>query len=75
MAGYSMAYIVGAPDNTVNDQGIVVGTTTVINGTSVTTNNDANRGTTDSLVIRRGDAVPWSIRNVQNAASWGDGLR
>ena len=62
MAGYSMAYIVGAPDNTVNDQGIVVGTTTVINATSVTTNNDANRGTTDSLVIRRGDAVPWSIK-------------
>jgi prepilin-type N-terminal cleavage/methylation domain-containing protein len=72
MAGYSMAYIVGAPDNTVNDQGIVVGTTTVINATSVTTNNDANRGTTDSLVIRRGDAVPWSIRmyKVQHLGRW-----
>jgi prepilin-type N-terminal cleavage/methylation domain-containing protein len=62
MAGYSMAYVVGAPDNTVNDQGIVVGTKTVINGTTVTTNNDSSRGTTDSLVIRRGDAVPWSIK-------------
>ena len=62
MAGYSMAYVVNTPDNTFNDQGIVVGTRTVINGTTVTTNNDANRGTTDSLVIRRGDAVPWSIK-------------
>src|SRR5512139_2551356 len=25
MAGYSMSYVVGTPDNTVNDQGIVVG--------------------------------------------------
>jgi prepilin-type N-terminal cleavage/methylation domain-containing protein len=67
MAGYSMAYVVGTPDNTVNDQGIVVGTRTIINGTSVTTN-----GTTDSLVIRRGDAVPWSIKNykVQHLGRW-----
>jgi prepilin-type N-terminal cleavage/methylation domain-containing protein len=72
MAGYSMAYVVGTPDNTVNDQGIVVGTRTVINGTSVTTNNDASRGTSDSLVIRRGDAVPWSIKNykVQHLGRW-----
>jgi hypothetical protein len=33
----------------------------VINGTTLTTNNDANRGTTDSLVIRRGDSVPWTV--------------
>jgi len=30
MAGYSMSYVVGTPDNTFNDQGIVVGTRTVI---------------------------------------------
>jgi prepilin-type N-terminal cleavage/methylation domain-containing protein len=60
MAGYSMAYQ-DASDNTVNDQGIVVGTRTVINGTTVVTNNNASRGTTDGLVIRRGDSVPWTI--------------
>ncbi len=72
MAGYSMAYVVGTPDNTVNDQGIVVGTRTVINGTAVTTNNDANRGTTDSLVVRRGDAVPWTVfrYKVQHLGKW-----
>ena len=72
MAGYSMAYVVGTPDNTVNDQGIAVGTRTVINGTSVTTNNASSRGTSDSLVIRRGDAVPWSIKRykVQHLGRW-----
>jgi prepilin-type N-terminal cleavage/methylation domain-containing protein len=60
MAGYSMAYQ-DASDNTVNDQGIVVGTRTVINGTTVVTNNNTSRGTTDGLVIRRGDSVPWTI--------------
>jgi prepilin-type N-terminal cleavage/methylation domain-containing protein len=72
MAGYSMSYVVGTPDNTFNDQGIVVGTRTVINGTSITTNNDASRGTTDSLIIRRGDAVPWSIKRykVQHLGRW-----
>jgi type II secretory pathway pseudopilin PulG len=61
MAGYSMPYLDASGSNTLNDQGIVVGTATVINGTRVTTNNDTNRGTTDSLVIRRGDAVPWTV--------------
>ena len=72
MAGYSMAYVVDTPDNTVNDQGIVVGTRTVINGTLITTNNDSSRGMSDSLVIRRGDAVPWSIKNykVQHLGRW-----
>jgi prepilin-type N-terminal cleavage/methylation domain-containing protein len=60
MAGYIMAYQ-DSSGITVNDRGIVVGTTTVINGTTLTTNNDANRGTTDSLVIRRGDSVPWTV--------------
>jgi type II secretory pathway pseudopilin PulG len=61
MSGYSMAYMVG--NATLNDQGIALGTATVINGTAVTSNNNANRGTTDSLVIRRGDGVPWPIPN------------
>ena len=61
MAGYSMAYLEG--NTTVNDQGIAFGTATVINGTTVTTNNDTSRWTTDSLVIRRGDGIPWPIRN------------
>jgi len=55
MAGYSMAYQ-DASDNTVSDLGIVLGTETLINGTSVTTN-----GAADSLVIRRGDSVPWTV--------------
>jgi prepilin-type N-terminal cleavage/methylation domain-containing protein len=62
MAGYSMAYLDASGKLTFNDHGIVMGTVTVINGTTVTTNNDANRWTTDSLVIRRGDSVPWFIR-------------
>jgi type IV pilus assembly protein PilW len=60
MAGYIMAYQ-DSNGITLNDQGLAVGTKTVINGTTVTTNNDANRGTTDSLVIRRGDSIPWTI--------------
>jgi len=55
MAGYGMSYQ-DASNNTVNDLGIVLGEETLINGTSVTTN-----GSTDSLVIRRGDSVPWTV--------------
>ncbi len=72
MAGYSMSYVVGSSDNTVNDQGIVVGTRTVINGPVITTNNDTSRGTADSLIVRRGDSVPWSIKRykVQHLGRW-----
>jgi type II secretory pathway pseudopilin PulG len=61
MSGYGMAYM-DASNNTINDLGIAVGTRSVINGTVVTTNNDTSRWTTDSLVIRRADGIPWSIR-------------
>jgi len=61
MAGYGMSYVDGS-DNTVNDRGLVLGSVTIINGTTVVTNNNSSRNYTDGLVIRRGDQVPWTIR-------------
>lgn len=72
MAGYAMPYIhfnssdPSDPLNniTFNDQGIVLGTSLkTINNTTLNTNNDSSRRTTDALFIRRGDGVPWTIRH------------
>jgi prepilin-type N-terminal cleavage/methylation domain-containing protein len=65
MSGYCMAYQ-DASNNTVSDKGIALGTSvTTINGTTVQTNNDSSRNYTDALVIRRGDAVPWTVWKYQ----------
>jgi len=69
MAGYSMAYQTTSGFTsltTVSDLGIVLGTSvTTINGTTVQTNNNSSRNYSDALVIRRGDAVPWSVWKYQ----------
>jgi prepilin-type N-terminal cleavage/methylation domain-containing protein len=61
MAGYGMAYQDNS-NNTVNDQGIVLGTSvTVINGTTLATNNGSTQEYSDALIVRRGEGVPMSI--------------